>query len=172
MRFRFAPLALLAALAITGCDSDGSTRILDDLDGTYEITELVFDPVTASLPDADVGALLDSNETSLQIFGGDGTVQLISSRDGQRTLTTLDATATRGRVTLTAQPGDNGDNEAELRTLFLPRQFTLTYDPDSPRTLSGDIQQSDIDLQAFDPDLYQDQRAVRGTLRIRLSRTS
>lgn len=169
MPFRLAPLALFALLAATGCDSSGPTRVLDELDGRYTITELVFDPVTASLPDADVAARLDVAQSSLEIFGGDGTVQLITRRNEQRTLTTLDATATRGRITMTAQAGDN---EAELRTLFLPRQFTLTYDPASPRTLSGDIQQTDIDLQAFDPELYQDQRAVRGTLRIRLSRTS
>ena len=168
MRFRSAALALVVALTgsvLAGCDSSGPTGALRDLDGTYSVGELVFDPVTASLPDADVAARLDG-QTSFDIFSGNGTVQFVISRSGVRSLATLDATATRGRVTFTARAG----SEAELSALFLPRTFSLTYDPASPRTLTGQIPLNNVNLEQFDPGLYQQQRAVSGTLRIRLDR--
>ena len=165
MPFRLACLALAIA-AHAGCDSNGPTSALRELDGTYSVAELVFDPVTASLPDADVGARLDA-QTSFDIFSGNSTVLFTIGRGAAgRSLATLDVTATRGRATFTARTG----NEDELAALFLPRTFSLTYDPASPRTLTGELALTDVDLQAFDPQQYQDQRAVRGTLRIRLDR--
>ena len=164
MPFRLACLAFAFA-ALAGCDSNGPTSALRELDGTYSVAEIVFDPVTASLPDANVGARLDA-QTSFDIFSGNSTVLFTISRGGFRSLATLDAAATRGRATFTARTG----NEDELAALFLPRTFSLTYDPASPRTLTGELTLTDVDLQAFDPQQYQDQRAVRGTLRIRLDR--
>lgn len=163
-----AAAVVLAALA--GCDSNGSTNALRDLDGTYTVGELVFDPVTASLPDADVAARLDPTATRFDIFSGNGSVQFVVSRDGIRSLLTFDATATRGRVTFTSRAGTSSD--AEFAALLLPRQFTLTFDPESPRTLTGSIPLQNVNLEAFDPALYQQQRAVSGTLRIRLDRAA
>lgn len=163
MPFRFA--ALVAVLLLAGCDSSGSTNALRELDGTYSVAELVFDPTAASLEDANVGARLDA-QTSFDIFSGNETVQFIISRGGVRSLVTLDATATRGRATFTARAG----SETELGALLLPRTFGLTFDPASPRTLTGDIPLANVNLEQFDPSQYQGLRAVSGTLRIRLDR--
>ena len=63
-------------------------------------------------------------------------------------------------------------SEDELTALFLPRSFSLTYDPASPRTLTGSISLTNVNLEAFDPALYQQQRSVNGTLRVRLDRSA
>lgn len=168
MRFRLAALALAVALggsALAGCDSSGPTSALRDLDGDYAVAELVFDPTAASLQDANVAARLDA-QTVLRIFSGNGTVQFEISRDGVRSLATMDAAATRGRATFTAR----ADSEGQLATLLLPRSFPLTYDPASPRTLTGSIPLASVNLEAFDASQYQGLRSVSGTLRIRLDR--
>ena len=112
MPFRLACL-VLAFAALAGCDSNGPTSALRELDGTYSVAELVFDPVTASLPDANVGARLDA-QTSFDIFSGNSTVLFTISRGGARSLATLDVAATRGRATFTARAG----NEDEHGTRF------------------------------------------------------
>lgn len=164
MPFRLACLALVLA-ALAGCDSNSSTSALRDLDGTYTVAQLLFDPGAASLADADVGARLDA-QTSFDIFSGNSTVLFTISRGGARSLSTLDAAATRGRATFTARAG----SEDELAELLLPRTFTLSFDPASSRTLTGEIALTNVNLEAFDPAQYSGLRAVNGTLRIRLDR--
>ncbi|HEX8298438.1 MAG TPA: hypothetical protein VF594_04690 [Rubricoccaceae bacterium] len=166
MLFRFPALALALLVVFAGCDSNSSTSALRDLDGTYTVAQLVFDPGAASLADADVGARLD-NQTSFDIFSGNSTVLFTIGRDGSRSLATLDATATRGRATFTARAG----SEDELAELLLPRTFTLTFDPSSSRTLTGEINLTGVNLEAFDPAQYSGLRSVSGTLRIRLDRS-
>ena len=171
MTFRLASALLVAAAALAGCDSTRSNTALDELDGRYVVTQLAFDPVTASLPDADVAARLTPSATGLQVFGGDGSALLQSqfATSGGSRRTDLEATATRGRVTFTAV---TADDERELADLFLPRQFTLSYDPAAPRTLTGEIQRTGVNLEAFDAAIYQQQRSNSGTLRIRLERAA
>lgn len=159
---------LLTLVAFSGCDTNNPGRALDDLDGSYRVAELLFDPSAASLQDADVAARL-SSDTQLEIFGRDGDAELTSRLETEsgRTRTSLRATATRGRVTLEAiEVGD----ETELRRLLLPRTFSLTYDASNPNTLTATIGQTGVDLQAFDSQAYQGLRDVSGTLRIRLDR--
>ena len=158
----------LALVAFTGCDTNNPGRALDDLDGSYSVAELLFDPGAAGLQDADVAARL-SSDTQLEVFGRDGDAELTSrfGTETGRTRTSLRATATRGRVTFEAI---QVDDEAELRRLLLPRTFTLSYSPDSPNSLTATLTQSGVDLQAFDSQVYQGLRSVDGTLRIRLER--
>ncbi len=164
----FAVALVLAALS--GCDSNGSTNALRDLDGTYTVGELIFDPTAGSLADANAAARLDANATTFDVFAGSGTARFVVSRDGIRSELPFDATATRGRVTFTSRAGTSSD--AEFAALLLPRQFSLTYDPASPRTLTGTIGLQNVNLEAFDPSQYQGLRAVSGTLRIRLERAA
>ena len=165
MPLRFPALALVLVVALAGCDSNGSTSALRELDGTYTVAQLTFDPQAGGLADADVGARLDA-QTSFDIFSGNNTVLFTISRSGSRSLATLDATATRSRATFTARAG----SEDELAALLLPRTFSLTFDPAAPRTLTGEINLTNVDLEAFDPAQYAGLRAVAGTLRIRLDR--
>ena len=59
-RARCALVAIALAVAVfTGCDSNNPGRDLGIVDGVYSLEELTFDPVTQSLPTADVGARLD-----------------------------------------------------------------------------------------------------------------
>ena len=168
---RFSALAaVLALVALAGCDSNGSTSALRDLDGTYTVGELVFDPDAGSLADADVGARLDASATTFDVFSGSESARFVVSRERVRTELTFDAAATRGRATFTARTGSNTD--AEFANLLLPRQFSLTYDPASPRTLTGSLPLQNVNLEAYDATQYRGLRAVSGTLRIRLDRAA
>ncbi len=171
MTFRLSALAAVFALAaLAGCDSNGSTNALRDLDGTYTVAELIFDPVAAGLENADAATRLDADATRFEIFAGSESARFIVSRDRIRTELTFDATATRGRATFTSRTGTATD--AQFAALLLPRQFTLTFDPESPRTLTGSIPLQNVNLEAFDATQYQGLRAVSGTLRIRLDRAA
>ncbi|HEX8386906.1 MAG TPA: hypothetical protein VF576_12025 [Rubricoccaceae bacterium] len=169
-RSRLTPLAALSAvLALAGCDSNSSNSALDALDGTYSVAELTFDPQPGALDDVDVNARLRASATRLQIFGDDGDVLFQSQFDdasGSRR-TNLTATATRGRVSFTAV---TVQDEQELADLFLPRQFTLTYNAESRASdLSGTISLNDVDLESFDPEQYGGLPPVDGTLRVRFT---
>ena len=165
---RCAALALVL-LALAGCDSNNPGRDLDLIEGVYTIEALIFDPVTTGLPNADAGARLDASGTTLEIFGDDEVSLLrVRYRDatGSRRVD-LATVASNGRATFEAV--DQSDEE-DLAALFLPRSFTLTYDGDSPRVLSGEFQQSGVDLEAFDPSTYEQQRSNSGTLTVRFRR--
>lgn len=166
LRFRLA--ALLAVLAVAGCDSNNPGRDLAALDGSYALGELVFVPSATALETADVGARLDPNSTDLRIYAGDGDATLVTRFSGQGTRRTdLTATASRGRVTLAAR---TAEDQRELQDLLLPSSFNLSYDAGNANTLSGNISLSGIDLQAFDPQRYQGLRSESGTLRVRFDR--
>ncbi len=160
---------VFAVAAFAGCDSSNPGRDLDVIDGTYTLQELSFDPATPSLPTADVGARLDLDATTLEVFGGDGEGEIrVRYRDGQPSRRIqLVVGATRGRATF---EGETQDDIDDLRDLFLPAEFVLTYDSDLANTLSGTYNQSGVDLQAFDPEVYLDQRNNRGTLTVRFRR--
>lgn len=164
---RCAALALVL-LALAGCDSTNPGRDLALIEGVYSLETLVFTPIS-SLPAADAGARLDPVGTSLEIFGDDETSLLrVRYRDatGSRRID-LQTTASRGRATFEAV---DADDEADLAALFLPRSFSLTYEGDSPRVLSGEFQQTGVNLQAFDPTRYQGETNKSGTLTIRFRR--
>lgn len=171
LRSRLATVVALASVvALAGCDSNSSNNALEDLDGTYTIAELVFTPDPSALDDVDVGTRLRST-SRLQIFGGDGDVLLQSQFNdaSASSRTDLTATATRGRVTFTAA---TDMDEQELDDLFLPRQFSLEYSADNPRDLSGNIRLTNVDLEAFDPEVYSGLPPVDGILRVRFARTT
>ena len=163
-----AAAALVVVLVASGCDSNSSNSALRELDGTYEVTTLTFDPQPPALDDVDVLARVNTSATRLEIFGQDGQV-LFRTRfntDSGSRLTEMTATATRGRVTFASV---TVDDESELSDLLLPRQFTLTFDAGAPADLSGDIQLTSVDLAAFDPEQYSGLGPVNGLLRIRLT---
>ena len=164
---RCAALALVL-LALAGCDSNNPGRDLDLIEGVYAVEELRFTPLSA-LPAADVGARLDPSGTSLEIFGDDEIALLrVRYRDatGSRRVD-LRTTASRGQATFEAVDQSDVD---DLAALFLPRSFTLTYDGDAPRLLSGTFDQSGVNLERFDPSIYQGEVDKRGTLTVRFRR--
>ncbi len=166
---RCAALALiLLVLAFTGCDSNNPGRDLGLLSDVYQLDELEFVPLS-SLPPADIAAQLDLTDTELEIFD-DGEAQLrvrYRSEPTRRRRIDLRTTASRGRATFEAADVDDTGN---LEALLLPRSFTLTYDGDAPRVLSGSIEQSNVDLEPFDPVRYRGENDKQGTLTIEFSR--
>lgn len=162
-------LALCVLVALAGCDSTGSNRDLQAIDGVYSVAELSFDPSAPALPDANVAARLDAARTNLEVFGSPSSNSLLRVRFTDDTATErvdLRATASRGRVTFEAV---TASDESALRRLFLPRSFSLDYDASRPRDLSAQIQRTGVDLAAFDPVLYQGLPPVNGTLRVRFT---
>ncbi|WP_412068819.1 hypothetical protein [Rubrivirga sp. IMCC43871] len=159
---------VLAFLAFSGCDSNNPGRDLALIDGVYSLEALTFDPVTQGLPTADLGARLDLAGTSLEIFGADDQALLrIRYPDAPTRRVDLSVTAARGRATFTGVTQEDRDDLADL---FLPAEFVLTYEGESPRVLANTFERTGVDLQAFDPTLYQDQRSNRGTLTVRFRR--
>ncbi|MEM0962931.1 MAG: hypothetical protein AAGK21_10400 [Bacteroidota bacterium] len=159
---------LVALLVLAGCDSGNDDDLFLALQGTYQLDELSFDPATSSLPTADVGARLDLDDTVLQLFG-DGTGQFIVF-DGSTGLSSriellYDPSSTR--ASFEAETDRDGDSLSEL---LLPEEFSLTYQGDRATQLTGSFDVSGVDLESFDPAVYQDQRSNRGTLTIRFSR--
>ncbi|PAP75238.1 hypothetical protein [Rubrivirga marina] len=165
---RCALFAIVLAVAVfTGCDSNNPGRDLDLVDGIYTLEELTFDPTTQSLPTADLGASLSSG-TTIEIFGGDGEAQMVVRYESGRPSSRieLEVGATRGRASFEAVTQEDIDDLADI---FLPPQFVLTYD-DEANVLSNSFTQTGVNLEAFDPDVYRDQRNNRGTLTIQFRR--
>lgn len=166
---RCALLALvLAFAAFTGCDSNNPGRDLDLVDGIYTLEELTFDPTTQSLPTANLGELIDDSGTTLEIFGGDGEAQMVVRYETGRPSSRieLEVGATRGRASFEAVTQDDVDDLADI---FLPEQFVLNYD-DQANVLEATFTRTGVNLEAFDPDVYRDQRNNRGTLTVRFRR--
>lgn len=156
---------VLAVATFTGCDSSNPGRDLGLVDGIYSLSELTFDPATSSLPTADFSERLDMDGTLLEIFGGDAEAQIrVRYSDGtpsQRIELTVGAT--RGQATFEALDQTDRDDLADL---FLPERFSLSYDADFANRLSASFSQTGVDLESFDPSVYQDQRNNRGTLTV------
>ena len=166
---RCALLAIaIAALAFTGCDSSDPGRDLGLIDGVYTLDVLSFDPVTQGLPTADLGARLDMEGTTLEVFGADAEARLrIRYPDQPTRRVDLEVGARGGRATFEAL---TDEDRLDLAALFLPASFALDYDPDAPRSLAATLDRSGVDLEAFDRSVYQDQRSNRGTLTVRFRR--
>ena len=167
---RCAALALVL-LALAGCDSNNPGRDVTLVQGRYMLEALSFEPIS-DLPDADVAARLNLDETTLSIDGG-GTRALLSVTytNGDFRLIDLQASISRGRIVLTAT--DREPDEAYLAALLLPRSFTLTYetvDDMPPRVLSTSQNVSGINLEAFDASRYRGELDKQGALVVRFRR--
>lgn len=163
-------LPLVALLALAACDTTNPGGNIALVEGTYTLAELSFDPTTTDLSTANVGADLDPEATRLTIFGGGGNSLLAVRRQGQTTRRIdLRTRASRERVTFEAV---TREDEAFLAGLLLPASFALSYAGERPNTLEGSLTLNGVDLEAFDPDRYQDQRSNSGLLSIRFERLS
>ena len=164
---------VLLALAFTGCDTNnGGSGALGDLEGVYALAELRFDPNTTALPDADIAARYDLDNTTLEIFGEDNEALLRSQRlGGGSRRTDLEVRVFSNSVEFTAL---TADDEEDLAELFLPRQFRLAFSSpaESATELRAepDLFLSNVNLEAFNPDLYEDQVSVNGRLAVSFRR--
>ena len=162
-------LAVLVLLfvAFTGCDTNnGGSNTLDDLEGVYALDELRFDPNASGLAEADLGArLIAQGSPSLEIFG-DGDEALLRTPETGRT--DLEVRVLSGAVELTAV---TAADEEDLAELFLPRTFRLAFSTASARELSASPPLArTVNLQTFDPDLYEGLSAVPGRLYVSFRR--
>lgn len=165
--FRFAAFSL-ALVLLAGCDSNNPGGSLRDLDGSYVLDELVFDHNAQVIPDANIGARLVADATILEIFSGNARATLVSQFQGQgRRLNNLNASASRGRLTLSAVTATDQSNLADL---FLPPSFSMSYETANPSILTANIPLSNVNLQAFDPEQYSSLTNESGTLRVRFRR--
>jgi len=162
-RCTFLALVLFLLAFGTGCDTSNPSTSLADLDGTYSITELRFDPNTSGLPDADVVARLDSAESFVEIFGdGDSEIRYQFIGESRQRIQ-MTASASVSTVQLSALTETDA---LQLTDLLLPSQLVLQRDGVSDQRLNASIPTAGVNLEAFDPTLYQEQRSVNGTLHI------
>ena len=167
MPYRFLLLAAFALLT-TGCDSGGSDSALERIQGRYALDLLSFDPATQALPDADVGARLDAGNTELQVFGdGDAQIIVFPAGGGRSSLISLRVEANSRRATFEAVTENDRD---DLDEILLPSEFSLSYEGERPTVLEGALDLTGVNLEAFDPNTYRDQRSNRGTLTVRFRR--
>lgn len=159
----------LALVLLAGCDSNNPGSDLRDLDGSYALEELIFDPNAGGLVNADVTSRLDLAATQLTIYGRDGEAQLVSRfTDGSGTQRTdLIAAASRGRLSLTART--NVDAE-ELAELLLPSSFNVSYSTSGGSTLESNFALAGVNLDAYDRSTYSGLTSVDGTMRVRFVR--
>ena len=172
---RCAALALLL-LALAGCDSNNPGRDLDLIEGVYTLESITFVSSTPRLDPIKVSDRLDLPNSTLEIFGDDETSILRirylpgssgSVRNSNRV--DLNTTASRGRATFEVAGADRSSDTEALEAILLPPSFTLTYEGDTPRTLSGTFDQV-VNLEAYDPEGYRNIRDNPGTLTVRFRR--
>jgi hypothetical protein len=160
------PLALLAAVALGGCDTENPSTPLEEVEGVYAFTELYFDTQASAIADADVLARLDSAQSDIEIFSN-APALIRFELDGEgRQRADASVTATPSIVRLTAV------TEADARTLseiLLPPTMTFDRDEDGDH-LVGEFFLPAADLEAFDPDAYAGVPPVAGTLFVTLQR--
>lgn len=159
--------ALLFFAFTSGCDTNNPSSSLASLDGTYSITELRFNPNTAGLPDADVVVRLDSAESFLEIFGdGDAEIRYQFAGESRQRIQ-MTASASTSSVQLSALTETDA---LQLADLLLPSQLVLQRDGVSDERLNASIPTAGVNLEAFDPTIYQEQRSVNGTLIVTFDR--
>lgn len=155
-------------LVLAACDTSNPGGNLDLVAGTYAVAELSFDPSTTDLSTADVEDALDPDGTRLTIFGDDDlSLFIVQRRGGTTSRIDLRTRASRERVTFEAV---TREDQEDLAALLLPNTFTLSYVGERPNTLEGSFSRTDVDLEAFDPDRYEDQRSNSGRLSVRFER--
>ena len=170
---RCALLALVLAVAAfaSGCDSTNPGSDLEAVQGFYDIEELAFDPVTTGLPTADVLERLSEGSATVEIVGdGNALVRYRFLGSGMSSrLVFATASATGRTVTLTARDESDAD---KLEAILLPPTLTFLRDEADALRLRATLALEDVDLEAFDPGVYEDQTSNRGTLTVELRRTS
>ena len=167
---RCALLALaVAVLAFAGCDTNNPGSGLEEVQGTYAVLELTFDPTEpAVLDDVDVLADLEPG-TRVEIFGDGNALVRFEPVGGFSQLVTGTARATSRTVTVTARSDDDAD---KLQQVLLPPSFSLNRDESDSNRLSADILLSNVDLEAYNPADYGGLDRVRGRLTVTLDRVS
>lgn len=157
----------LAVIAFSGCDTNNPGSSLDEVQGTYTVLALSFDPTEPqALSDIDVLADLEPG-TRIEIFGDGNALVRFEPVGGFSQLATGTARATSRSVTITARTDADADKLAQV---LLPSSFTLNRDEVDPNSLSSDVLLSDVNLEAYDPAQFGGLDRVDGRLRITLDR--
>ncbi len=163
------PLALLFCLLFAACDTEDPEPPASpaDVEGTYDLTEFLFNPQAAAIADANVldrlapGATLDLLNTQRG-----GQFQLRYQFTGELPdLISGDFEVTETSVTLTVREEDR----PSLSGLLLNAQIAFVRENDT--VLSRSVTKT-VNLQAFDPEQYGGAglTEVRGTLTLVLVR--
>ena len=167
---RCAFLALiLAFFAFAGCDTNNPGSSLEEVQGTYSVVALSFDPAEPqALADIDVLDDVESG-TRIEVFG-DGTATVrFEPLNGASQFVVGTARATSRTVTFTSRSDSDAD---KLARILLPPSFSLNRDEVDATRLSADVLLNDVDLQTYDPGQYGGLTSVRGRLTIELDRVA
>ena len=162
-----AVLVLLLLAFTTGCDTNNPSTPTAELEGTYDFSELTFDPTATAIADADVLAQLVSTSTDIELFGsGQATIRFkLTDQPSQRADAVFTATSTTARLV-----AETETDAQRLATILVPSTLTFSRSSDSQR-LTASLTTT-VNLAAFDPEAYAGQFATPGTLRITLVRRS
>ncbi|NNF57179.1 MAG: hypothetical protein HKN04_02965 [Rhodothermaceae bacterium] len=162
-----AVLALLLLAFTTGCDTNNPSTPTAELEGTYDFTELTFDPTATALADADVLARLVGASTDVELFGsGQATIRFkLTDQPSQRADAVFTATTTTARLV-----AETETDAQRLATILVPSTLSFSRSGDNQRLTAALT--TTVNLQAFDPQAYAGQTATPGTLRITLQRRS
>ncbi|MDX1439312.1 MAG: hypothetical protein R3284_05365 [Rubricoccaceae bacterium] len=158
-------LPFLVAAFASGCDTGNPSSPLDQLEGVYAFTELRFDPTAQAIDDADVLAMLVEASTNVEVFGSGRALVRFKYENEPSDLADADFSATGTTARLTAR---SEDDAARLAQILMPGTVILNISQDGQR-LTGSVANT-VNLQAFDPTVYQGLTQVQGTLYIGLAR--
>lgn len=129
---RSAAVLMAAALVVLACGSDPSSPARTDVAGTYDLTQLRFDP-QGVLPEVDLFARLGAENLPRLVLAPAGEAQLIFRDPATGLITT-----TTGSYS-TPEEGARIDfgSDPAFRRVFLSRRMTFIHS-ESPGTLSFD----------------------------------
>lgn len=158
---------VLTFFAFAGCDTNNPGSSLEEVQGTYAVVALSFDPTEPqAIADIDVLSEVEGN-TRIEIFGDGNATVRFEPLGGASQFVVGTARATSRTVTFTSRT----DRDAEkLESILLPPSFSLNRDEIDDTRLSADVLLNDVNLQAFDPGQYGGLTDVRGRLTIELNR--
>jgi hypothetical protein len=155
-------------LLLVGCDTTQPVTPAQpaDVAGTYDFTQLRFQPSAGGIVPAEVLATVVTegpDATRLQLFGDAQAILYYNFGSGDTGFFTGTFTVTRdvARITFGAA------SEPRRLRLLLPADLSLRRTDE--RTLSTDLG-TRVNLEAFAPQTYTGLRDVAGTLQVRLAR--
>jgi hypothetical protein len=158
---------LVTTLVFAGCDSGDPINEPRpaDVAGSYDIAELRFVPNATNLSPADVGALLNTEISSVLLSSGGNYVLRYQFLGGDEFFVAgnFDVRATTVRFRGSA------NDRTHYQRLLLDNEFTLNRDPANPALLHAQIERR-VNLQEFDRQRYDGLTDVPGRLHIRLIR--